>query len=44
MKLLKQASYVSEVTEFKGDRNINDVLVESIASHVAPPPSICAGR
>jgi hypothetical protein len=36
-KLLKQASYVSHVTEFKRNRNINYVLVESSASHLTPP-------
>jgi len=42
-KMLKYTSYVSQVTEFKGDRNINNVLVESSASHFTPP-SLYAGR
>lgn len=42
-KLLKQASYVSQVTEFKGDRNVNDVLVRSSVSQLTPP-SMCVGR
>jgi hypothetical protein len=36
-KLFKQVSPVSHVTEFKGNRNINYVLVESSALHLAPP-------
>jgi hypothetical protein len=42
-KLLKQASCVSQVTELKGDRNINYVFVGTIASQLTPP-SMYAGR
>ena len=42
-KMLKQASYVSQVTEFKWDTNINDVLVEFSASHLTPS-SVYVGR
>jgi len=41
--MLKQDSYVSQVTEFTGNRNISTVPVVSSASRLTPP-SIYAGR
>lgn len=42
-EIAQTTSYLSHVTEFKGDRNINYVLVESSALHLTPP-TIYAGR